>query len=377
MLIQASQYAWIIFVLGVLAFSLRWFGNCGPRLQRCLLWIGAAGIVTSCLLFIATVFSRPSKDDTVPQPDRPIPKPQPISSTLEKLRATWDSEEYSDWPVAGAMAELSLMAYEPPVFARDQAIAMGFSECMPIVSGSMIGYVVSAEDATVIIFRGTDFNELSDWIANLSRHSTGTDNGSIHSGFYNSYLVMKPQIQEILPRKPPKSLWITGHSLAGAMALACAYDLIDEEHLTVTGLITFGQPMVASKELAGYLDAKLLGRYARFVNGDDMVPRIPPSYFDCGSLIWFTNDGIERSPPKKLFGAVSPSGLGDEDGVELKPLSEREFAELQRKMKQEAESRPRHLDGQPVFAAGFPSLVGDHSMGGYFVQVQQMLKPTN
>ena len=63
--------------------------------------------------------------------------------------------------------------------------------------------------------------------------------------------------------------------------------------------------MVARKQLADHLNTLLLGRYAHFVNEADIVPRVPPTFTHCGSLVWFTGGIIKRSKPKHLFGATA------------------------------------------------------------------------
>ena len=40
--------------------------------------------------------------------------------------------------------------------------------------------------------------DVSDWVVNLNTLSLDTDHGKIHSGFYNAYLAMKPQIDQAL-----------------------------------------------------------------------------------------------------------------------------------------------------------------------------------
>ena len=92
---------------------------------------------------------------------------------------------------------------------------------MPVVENSMIGYVMSAGDVTVVAFRGTNAGEISDWLANLDSLSTDTPQGSLHRGFYYAYMSLKPQIVKLLQKSKPKHLWITGHSLGGALALVC------------------------------------------------------------------------------------------------------------------------------------------------------------
>ncbi|MCA9053120.1 MAG: lipase family protein [Planctomycetaceae bacterium] len=211
-------------------------------------------------------------------PENPGDAPHlpPTRTHLERLRDPWNSNNRADWPVAETLAELSSTAYLPPVDAVRRFGELGFNQVMPVVQGSMIAYVVSGEDVTVIAFRGTDFAEVSDWIANLNRTPLTVEEGLIHRGFFRSYESMKPQIEQILRSRQSGHLWLTGHSLGGALALSCAYDYAAREHRPIDGLITFGQPMLANPALSKYLNEQYPDRYARFVNRDDVVPRIPP-----------------------------------------------------------------------------------------------------
>jgi len=337
-------------------------------------WCGGGLMLAVGLGAAYIAYAPPGREDTKDEDKKPRP-PAPLPSTaLQRLRLDWNSEFDADWPVAGTLATISDIAYLPPVDAKKSYGDMGFTEFMPIVAGSMIGYVISAEDATVIAFRGTDFDEVSDWIANLGRSATDTPHGQIHAGFYDAYQSMKPQVDSLLEARKPKFIWITGHSLGGALALVCAYDLIDGEQTEINGLITFGQPMVARKSLSEYLDGLLTGRYARFVNDADIVPRVPPSHAPCGSLVWFTASGIKRSN-RKLFGA-GPNDVPARDGAEPVPLTDEQFRQLQAKLKAESAKSNRLPDGSPVFMAG-PPLIDDHSMHLYVEKVRKLLHEQN
>lgn len=307
--------------------------------------------------------------------ERPDSRPAPPASLLEPLRLAWDSESHADWPVAELLALMSEKAYLTPVEAATSYQKLGFERSMPVVAGSMIGYFVSAEDVAVIVFRGTD--DTSDWLTNLNWFPADTPHGAIHSGFYNAYQPLKPRIATLLSESPPKHLWITGHSLGGALALVCAYDLMGNENLDLNGIITFGQPMVARKQLAEHLDSVLLGRYARYVNGKDMVPKLPPWHADCGSLVWFTEDGIKRSKRKGLgVGAAGAEDPSLKDDVEVIPLSEQEFRQLQAKLREDNAEPDRLPDGTPVVKGDLP-WIQDHSMKHYLDKIRGVTRERN
>ncbi|MHB0958299.1 MAG: lipase family protein [Pirellulaceae bacterium] len=295
------------------------------------------------------------------------------TTAIERLQMVWDSEEREAlWPASETLAVISDAAYLAPVDAQKKFLELGFPEFMPIVAGSMIGYVISGGDVTVVAFRGTDFAELSDWIANFRATDADTPHGAIHSGFNDAYASMKPQIAQILAERNTTHLWVTGHSLGGAIAVVCAYDFVKSGKHKIDGIMTFGQPRVAREELAGYIDHILIGRFARFVNGDDLVPKIPSSHAFCGSLVWFKNGCVERSKPKRLLvGAATPKDVLPNEGSEIIPLSDEEFARLQAELK--AQSDPKRLPDEPPMYQGPPRMVEDHSMILYLEKVRSHL----
>ncbi len=263
---------------------------------------------------------------------------------------------------------MSETAYQSPPAAKTSFAKLGFDHIVPVVVDLMAAFVVSSEDVTVIAFRGTD--NPADWLVNLDVIPVQTPHGEMHQGFAEAYKKMKAPILDILRPKPPKHLWVTGHSLGGALAVVCAYDLIDNEKIALDGVITFGQPMVAQKGLADYLDKLLLGRFAHVVNDSDIVPRVPPFYSHCGSLVWFTEGGISRSKPKRRIGAAPDESINAQDD-NPKPLTNAEFEKLKADLKKRNE--PQRLpDGRPVYQGNSP-WIRDHSMSLYLDKVRSLI----
>jgi triacylglycerol lipase len=310
--------------------------------------------------------SAPGLEDTEKERDRD--KSKSISKHIDRLRAAWDSEEAANWPVAETLGLFCQIAYQPPVDAKDSFKKLGVDSVETIVDGSMVGYVITVADVTVVVFRGTDDD--FDWFCNLDSFTTPTLQGPIHEGFQKAYLPLKPQITKLLDRQRPKHLWLTGHSLGGALAVVSAHDLIENEHLVVHGVMTFGQPMVASEPLAVHLDKVLLGKFAHFVNDADIVARVPPFLKHCGSLVWFTQDGIQRSKSKRVvFGASDKDQPPVPQDDVLPPVSEKEFEEAKATMRKQR--GPRTLpDGRPIMEGNLPFLK-DHSMALYLEKIRK------
>lgn len=232
-----------------------------------------------------TLFLPPGNEVVVPDnPNDVEPSPKPILSIQEKLDTPWSTDGSTDWPTSKLMAELCVIAYEEPVFARTKFEEMGFlSET--INSDSMIGYVLEIGDAAVIVLRGTE-PTLADWLADFTILQARTEHGMIHAGFYKGYRPLHPQIKELLRRYQPNRVWLAGHSLGGALAVVSAYQLEVEGEYNVAGVMTFGQPMVVSSELKVFVEPKLKNKYVHFVNDMDPISRVVKPFQHFGHLVW-------------------------------------------------------------------------------------------
>ncbi|NJL48070.1 MAG: lipase family protein [Leptolyngbyaceae cyanobacterium SM2_5_2] len=128
---------------------------------------------------------------------------------------------------------------------------------------------------------------------------------------------------------PDTKLWVTGHSLGGALAAVATISL-ESQGFSVSGLYTFGQPRVADWKLTNYMNQRLGDRIFRYVNNNDIVPLIPPQlipwvptrvYGHMGQFRYFNELGTLRRNsflfqrfPDRLFGllwALITSGSPD------------------------------------------------------------------
>jgi hypothetical protein len=69
-------------------------------------------------------------------------------------------------------------------------------------------------------------------------------------------------------------LWITGHSLGGALAQLAAWRL-HRQFVPVHQVCTFGAPMVGNEGAAQAFDREFPGKIFRYVNAPDLVPKLP------------------------------------------------------------------------------------------------------
>jgi predicted lipase len=75
-------------------------------------------------------------------------------------------------------------------------------------------------------------------------------------------------------KKEDRPLWLTGHSLGGALAVLAAW-LCDRRTINVHQIYTYGGPMVGNKVAAAAIDKAFPDKIFRFVNLTDPVPMLP------------------------------------------------------------------------------------------------------
>jgi len=148
-------------------------------------------------------------------------------------------------------------------------------------------YVMSDSKDVLIACRGTEPTQMNDILADLKmfpvKHHVS---GRVHRGFYAEYNKVIPGIKEALTKhnkKGDKTVWVTGHSLGGAMAVLVAAELRPNG-----GLHTFGQPRVGNAEFLKALDGI---KYYRYRNNNDAVTAVPPSFllFRHGGVLRYIN----------------------------------------------------------------------------------------
>lgn len=252
------------------------------------------------------------------EPDRP-PQPGPnvvIDQPIDTFRTGWSSEHEASWPVTGYLAEFSLRAYDDRQKLSDYAKSIGFDDVNEIVRdwgtvlrGTNVAYVAVAKTpkVMVIVFRGTD--DLADFFADMDcLIPERTADGGVHRGFNRGYAAMRDEIRSLVTKHRPEHLWITGHSLGGALAAVCAADVLSIDAKYPQGVITFGQPMIALNAVANSHHRKLDGRYVHFANDGDLVTRVPPlPYRHFGSLALFDESVDGQGRVRRYWGVYQPA----------------------------------------------------------------------
>ena len=129
----------------------------------------------------------------------------------------------------------------------------------------------------VVCFRGT--KQVKDWMTNLdiravpvTNPKTGAILGNMHKGFHDAYMSVHDDISSRLEGLEDLPLYITGHSLGGALAVVGTW--FQSSH-RLAACYTFGAPRVGDQ---GLIDRFKTPIY-RIVNGPDPVTLVPQSGF--------------------------------------------------------------------------------------------------
>lgn len=204
---------------------------------------------------------------------------------------------------AYSLALASKLAYEAnSERAEAQGRDWGFDRVFFFDERDTQAVLLADDEKIIVAFRGSEVI-LDDWITNSKIRQTAGPFGNVHRGFKAAlnwvWLSIEETIEDIRAEKPPEkqqTLWLTGHSLGGALAtMAAATCKFNETPIVVNGLYTFGQPRVGSEKFASNFNAAFRSQTFRFVNNNDVVTRVPPSicdYSHVGQLKYFDQKGM-------------------------------------------------------------------------------------
>jgi hypothetical protein len=188
---------------------------------------------------------------------------------------------------AHAMAWACQLAYETNDPAKIKGICPSWGIADPtggILSEEVVTALPKARtqaivcdrgDATIITFAGTDPPELADWISNFD---IGITRGGAAHGFAVAAQAVESKIDKLLANDPAdKPIFVTGHSLGGALAVLSAAAIEAARPNRVRAVYTFGMPRPGRADFATTYNPTLGERTYRLVHGDDVVPTVAPS----------------------------------------------------------------------------------------------------
>jgi len=162
-----------------------------------------------------------------------------------------------------------------------------------------LAHVLIKQDgqAVIVAFRGT---------ANVRDALTDAEcfplDNHLHRGFDHAYDSIAVPLMDALVRLVDdggENLYFTGHSLGGALAVLAGWFFY--QHYPTAKVITFGQPRIGNAQFAAMCKARLQDRHWRFVNQEDVVPRLPlwtMGFRHSGQELFFPSIcGMKLGPP--------------------------------------------------------------------------------
>lgn len=213
---------------------------------------------------------------------RQVP-PEGWAWTLDPAQTAWSRRN------ALAMSLGALLAYSDGERIDAQLKARGFSAVDPCNSdhhaADTQAYLGVRPDALVLAFRGTEPSNLADFATDFDARQVPfeakfglTGWGRVHEGWADGVAVVLPKLMQLLAKHPGggRPLWITGHSLGGALAMVAAAILSGVPGVPIGGVYTFGQPRVGDPGFRARYDGALGHLTFRCVNDRDLVPHVPP-----------------------------------------------------------------------------------------------------
>jgi hypothetical protein len=215
------------------------------------------------------------------------------------LNAPIKRAAYSD-RTSWIMSQCSELAYvEDSVLLRKDLVEGDFTLLKTFVykPKDMNAYLAlsTKHKLAVLAFKGTKPSEWPTVQVDLDFKYYHTKNGVFHKGFYEAFKAMEKPINRALGSVRDLPIYITGHSLGGALATVAAMNLTETDR--VAACYTFGAPRIC--DLKTIIKFYKIPVY-RVVHADDVVPSLPPpsmfgGYAQIGDLRYIT-DNFELIP---------------------------------------------------------------------------------
>lgn len=145
-----------------------------------------------------------------------------------------------------------------------------------ITKDNNVVFVLWDDNDIIIVARGTELTDIEDICTDAScvLVPSQTKTGMGHLGFETSAKELWPSIKKAIgPKLTTRKIWLTGHSLGGAITAIIAVLIKELGYNPV--LFSYGCPRVGDKENTALLSYE----HHRYVHCSDIVPRIPTRPF--------------------------------------------------------------------------------------------------
>ncbi len=179
-----------------------------------------------------------------------------------------------------------------------------------------IAFVATNDNSIYVAFRGSSnvSDALSDALAIQTDYDLIDDGGMVSGGFLDVYEGTgdNPVEQNILATLDNlvmtgdyDTLYITGHSLGGALAVLAFPDLSQKVSISNVVMYNFAGPAAGNNDFTSAYEGEYDSNHVswRVVNTNDLVPKLPPLGLDCPDFMYEHVSGEEEI----TFGVALPA----------------------------------------------------------------------
>ena len=181
--------------------------------------------------------------------------------------------------------------YQPPPGDRYGPAVAYLTAPTPISGGDddidacLVG---ESTDSVIVAFRGTlppswqSWPSVLDWLQDLlcEPESRPDVPGKVHTGFYDATSAIIADVAATVRSLNPtgtKPVYVTGHSLGGAMASIAAWIMRAQPHaITTAQVVTFASPKPGDGAFKSAYE-KVFANHVRYESYDDLVPLLAPA----------------------------------------------------------------------------------------------------
>jgi triacylglycerol lipase len=226
---------------------------------------------------------------------------------------------------AYALGQSALLTYATADNARTTLADWGLTEYQPFDRQDTQAFIAGNADFLILAFRGT--TSLNDWLTDANCLLVGGLGGRVHDGFYTALSYIWRELWDYLrTHRGARPLWVTGHSLGGALATLAVAKLRIEKDEPVNGLYTYGSPRAGDRDFANRFNLDFGQRTFRYVNNADLVTRVPGrimQYSHVDTFKFFDVNGVQREQANWFDIIVNRVD------AEIKDLTEDQIADVQ------------------------------------------------
>jgi endonuclease G len=200
-----------------------------------------------------------------------------------------------DLDTAVFLATMSSLAYSAPAVIDGAAKTAGFASSSFFDAGNVQGYWCAGPDVALLAFRGT--SNPGQWLRDVRFLPASHPWGHVHEGFLQGVASVEAGLLAFDGvAQTAAHVWVTGHSLGGALALVAAARLKIKTGQAPL-IHSYGQPAVGLNDFAERFNVEMPGCLWRFVNQSDIVTRVPPGplYRHVGTVKRIVRPGVLES----------------------------------------------------------------------------------